>query len=60
MFDAEMDFTWKSRWYKDSHLTADPKVTSYAGVVSHESIRIALTYVSLLGVNVPDYNTVPI
>ena len=52
IYDIKMDFTRKARWVKDGHLTADPKVTSYAGVVSRESIRIALTYASLLGVDV--------
>lgn len=41
IFDVKMDFTWKARWVKDGHRTPDPITSSYAGVVSRESVRIA-------------------
>ena len=37
----------KARWVLDGHLTADVDYLTYAGVVSRESIRIALTYAAL-------------
>ena len=42
-----MDFTRKARWVKDGHKTADIVSSSFAGVVSRESVRIALTYAAL-------------
>ena len=48
IFDVKMDFTRKARWVKDGHRTPDPESSSYAGVVSRESVRIALTYAALL------------
>ena len=47
IFDVKMDFTRKSRWVKDGHLTADPLESNFAGVVSRESVRIAFTYAAL-------------
>ena len=47
VFDVKMDFTRKARWVKDGHLTKDPDSSNYAGVVSRESVRIALTYAAL-------------
>ena len=49
-----MDFTRKarSRWVKDGHRTPDPLTSGYAGVVSRESVRIALTYAALNGLDV--------
>ena len=38
IFDAKMDFTRKARWVKDGHRTHDPITSSYAGVVSRESV----------------------
>ena len=52
IFDVKMDFTRKARWVKDGHKTPDSTTSSYAGVVSRESIRIALTYAALLGLPV--------
>ena len=52
IFDVKMDFTRKARWVKDGHLTPDPEGSTYAGVVSRESIRIALTYAALNGIDV--------
>ena len=52
VWDVKMDFTRKARWVKDGHRTAAPESSSYAGVVSRESIRIALTYAALHGLPV--------
>jgi hypothetical protein len=47
IWDVKMDFTRKARWVKDGHKTADPVTSNYAGVVSRDSVRIALTYAAL-------------
>jgi hypothetical protein len=47
VWDVKMDFTRKARWVLDGHKTADPIGSTYAGVVSRESIRIAFTYAAL-------------
>ena len=52
IFDVNMDFTRKSRWVLDGHKTSEPKISTYAGVVSRESLRIALTYAALNGADV--------
>lgn len=52
VFDVKMDFTRKARWVKDGHRTPDPLTSGYAGVVSRESVRIALTYAALNGLDV--------
>ncbi len=48
IFDVKMDFTRKARWFKDGYKDPDLTISSYAGVVSRESIRIVLTYAGLL------------
>ena len=52
VFDVKMDFTRKARWVKDGHKTPDPDNSTFAGVVSRESVRIALTYAALNDINV--------
>ena len=52
VFDVKMDFTRKARWVKDGHKTPTPVESNYAGVVSRESVRIALTYAALNGIDV--------
>ena len=53
VFDVKMDFTRKARWVLDGHRTADPVgISTYAGVVSRESVRIAFTYAALNGLDV--------
>ena len=52
VFDVRMSFQRKARWVKDGHRTPDPDMSSYAGVVSRESIQILLTHASLNGVPV--------
>ena len=52
VFDVKMDFTRKARWVLDGHKTPDPIGSTYAGVVSRESVRIAFTYAALNGLDV--------
>ncbi len=52
VFDMKMDFTRKAHWVKDVHKTPDSAMSSFAGVVSCDSIRIALTHAALLGLPV--------
>ena len=52
IFDVKMDLTRKARLVADGHKTPDPIGSTYAGVVSRESVRIALTYAALLGLEV--------
>ena len=52
VFDVKMDFTRKARWVLDGHKTADPEGSTYAGVVSRESVRIAFTYAVLNGLDI--------
>ena len=52
VWDVKMDFTRKARWVLDGHKQADPDGCTYAGVVSRESVRIALTYAALNGLDV--------
>ena len=47
VWDVKMDFTRKARWVLDGHKTPDPIGSTYAGVVSRESVQIALTYAAL-------------
>ena len=47
IFDIKMDFTRKARWVKDGHRTKDPVTSTFAGVVSRESVRILFTYAAL-------------
>ena len=52
VFDVNMDFTRRARWVKDGHRTPDPTTSAYAGVVSRESVRVALTYAELMSLKV--------
>ena len=52
MFDVKMDFTRKARWVLDGHKTPKPTGSTYAGVVSRESMCIAFTYAALNGLDV--------
>jgi hypothetical protein len=52
VLDVWMDFTQKARWVLDGHLTTNPIGSTYAGVVSRESIRIAFTYAALNDVDI--------
>jgi len=52
VWDVKMDFTRKARWVLDGHKTPSPVGSTYAGVVSRESVRIAFTYAALNGLEV--------
>ena len=52
VWDVKMDFTRKARWVLDGYKTPDPIGSTYAGGVSRESVRIALTYAALNGLDV--------
>jgi hypothetical protein len=52
VWDIKMDFTRKARWVLDGHKTANPIGSTYAGVISRESVRIAFTYAALNGVDI--------
>jgi hypothetical protein len=56
IFDVKMDFTRKARWVKDGHKTPDSATSSFAGVISRDSICIALTHAALLGLPVMGAN----
>ena len=48
VFDVQrMTLERKARWVKDGHRTKNPINSTYAGVVSRESVRIALLYAAL-------------
>ena len=47
VWDVKMDFTRKTRWVLNGHKTRDPIGSTYAGVVSRESVHIAPTYAAL-------------
>ena len=47
VFDVRMTLERKARWVKDGHKTPEPEWSTYAGVVSRESVRIAFTYAAL-------------
>jgi Reverse transcriptase (RNA-dependent DNA polymerase). len=52
IFDVKMDFTRKARLVFGGHRTSDPEGSTYAGVVSRESVRIAFTYAALMGLDI--------
>ena len=52
IFDIKMDLTRKARLVAEGHKTPTPEGSTYAGVVSRETVRIALTYAALLGLDV--------
>ena len=52
MFDVKRYFTRKATWVKFGHQTPDTETSSYAGVVSRESICTLLTYGALHEVDV--------
>ncbi len=52
VWDVKMDFTRKAWWVLDGHLMPDIIGSTYAGVVSRESVRIAFTYAALNDVDI--------
>ena len=51
IFYVKMYYTRKARWVKDGHQTPGLLTSIYDGVVSRESVRIALTRADLLGID---------
>ena len=51
-FDVKMDFTRKARWVKDGHKTPMSYNSPYPGIVSQESIRLALAYAAFNKIDV--------
>ena len=47
-----MDKTCKARLVANGHKVADPKGSTYAGVVSRETVLIAFTYAALNGLDI--------
>lgn len=47
-----MDLTRKARLVADGHLTPDPVDSTYAGVVSRETMRTVLTYAASYGLDI--------
>ena len=54
IFDVKMDFTRKARFVLDGHKTPDPEGSTWAGVMSRDSVRIALTYAALNNIDICD------
>ena len=52
VFDVRMTLESKARWVEYGRKTPEPPWSTYAGVVSRESVRIALTYAALNGLNI--------
>ena len=52
IFDVKMDMTQKARFVANGTKTADLVNSTWAGVVSRKSVRIALTYAALLEVHI--------
>ena len=42
-----MTLEWKARCVKDGHRTPEPELSTFAGVVSRESVRTSLTHAAL-------------
>ena len=47
-----MDFMMKVRWVPDGYKTPDPVGSTFAGVVSKESVQIAFTFAALNGLDI--------
>ena len=52
IYDIKMDFTRKSRLVPEGCRTPNSVTSTYAVVVSRESVRIAFTYAALNGLDV--------
>ena len=52
VYDIKMDFTQKARLVADGHRVLDPAVSTYLGVVSKESVRIASTYAAIMELDI--------
>ena len=51
-FEVKMDFRRKARYVSNGPKTPDLNSTTYTGVVSRESVRIALTFAALMELKV--------
>ena len=60
MYDIKIDFTRKARLVAEGCRTPNPVTSTYAGVVSRESVKTAFTYAALnvLVILVPDVQNV--
>jgi hypothetical protein len=54
VWDLKMDLTRKARRVLDGHNVPTPEGSTYAGVVSRESVRLALNYAALMEVCAAD------
>ena len=52
VFDFKMYFIRKAQWVKDGRKTSDPDYSTFTGVVSRDSVRIALKYAALNNIQV--------
>ena len=52
VFNVKMDFTCKARWIKNGYLHDSPTESTFARVVSRETVRLCLTYAALNDLNV--------
>jgi hypothetical protein len=51
IFDVKMDMTRKARLVANGSKTPEPEMSTYAGVVSRETVRVALVYAALNGLD---------
>ena len=57
IFNVKMTLEHKSHWVLDGHLTKKiSNILTHPGVVSPESVHIALTYAALNGINITAAN----
>ena len=52
VWDVKMEFTRKARWVLNGHKMPDQVGSTFAGVVSRESICIAFTHAALNGLDI--------
>ena len=52
IYDIKMDFTRKAILVVEGFRTSNPVTSTYAGIFSRESVRIAFTYAALNGLEV--------
>jgi hypothetical protein len=52
IFNVKMDFRRKARLVAGKHVTNAPELITYASVVSKESVRIAFTLATILGLDI--------
>ena len=52
VFDIKLDLTRKARHFVDGHVNPNPVDSTYTEVVSSITLRIAITYAVLLGVDI--------